>query len=252
MPSKRRLFEIAIVAVAIFLVAGRVPTARPPVPATPAETFAKSCGTCHGNPNVEDAPDLAKLRQMSPESIYATLTIGDMRVEAQNLSDDMKLALPEYLAGRRLGIGRIADAKVMPNGCSNVPPIDLSGSPMWNGWGVDMMNSRFEPGRTAGLSAGQVHRLKLKWAFGFPGASTVYSQPTLAAGRLFVGVDTGYVYAINAATGCVYWSFAAQAGVRSAISIGKSQREESARYAAYFGDIRGNVYAVDAKDGELL
>ena len=110
----------------------------------------------------------------------------------------------------------------------------------------------------AGLSAADVPRLTLKWAFGFPGVSSVYGQPTVAGGRVFVGVDTGYVYALDAATGCVHWSFLAETGVRNAISIGPAslsfggQPRRRASHAAYFGDIRANVYAVDANTGELL
>ena len=44
-------------------------------------------------------------------------------------------------------------------------------------------------------------------------------QPTVAGGRVFIGVDTGAVYSIDAASGCVYWSFQADAGVRNAINI---------------------------------
>ena len=46
------------------------------------------------------------------------------------------------------------------------------------------------------------------------------STPTIVAGRVFIGVDTGAVYSLDAATACVYWSFQAEAGVRNAISIG--------------------------------
>jgi polyvinyl alcohol dehydrogenase (cytochrome) len=126
---------------------------------------------------------------------------------------------------------------------------DLAAGPIWNGWSPDATNARFH--RASGLSAGDVPRLTLKWAFGFPGVSSVYGQPTVAGGRVFVGVDTGYVYALDAATGCVHWSFLAETGVRNAISIGPIITPR-ATYAAYFGDIRGNVYSVDANTGELL
>jgi len=102
------------------------------------------------------------------------------------------------------------------------------------------------------LSADQVPRLTLKWAFGFPGAEEVYGQPTIAAGRVFIGVDTGAVYSLDAATGCVYWSFQADAGVRNAISIGPVKGQGSAKYGIYFGDIRANVYMLDATTGKLL
>jgi polyvinyl alcohol dehydrogenase (cytochrome) len=215
-----------------------------------AQTFTESCATCHGNPAVKNAPDVATLRQMTPDSIYAALTTGLMRAQAQNLSDGVKVALTVFLAGRKPGTASIADAKALPNHCS-ATPMDLS-SPMWNRWGVDLDNSRFQPAAAAGILPSQVPSLKLKWAFGFPGAAVVYSQPTMASGRIFVGLDTGYVYAIGAQTGCVYWSFAAKAGVRTAVSIGPIKKHANAKYAAYFGDIRGNVYAVNAETGDLL
>ena len=77
----------------------------------------------------------------------------------------------------------------------------------------------------------------------------MYGQPTVAGGRVYAGPTAGFVYALNAATGCVYWSFQAQAGVRTAISIGPVK---GGRYAAYFGDVKANVYAVDARAGSLI
>ena len=41
----------------------------------------------------------------------------------------------------------------------------------------------------------------------------------------------------------MHWSFQARSGVRNAISIGEVKGQGSARYAAYFGDVRANVYA---------
>jgi polyvinyl alcohol dehydrogenase (cytochrome) len=79
----------------------------------------------------------------------------------------------------------------------------------------------------------------------------MYGQPTLFGGRLFVGVDTGYVYALDAKSGCVYWSFQAETGVRNAISVGPV-KTAGATHAVYFGDIRANVYALNAATGELL
>jgi hypothetical protein len=46
-----------------------------------------------------------------------------------------------------------------------------------------------------------VPNLKLKWAFGLPNAASMYGQPTVAGGRVFVGADTGYVYSLDAKTG---------------------------------------------------
>ena len=214
--------------------------------------FEQNCVTCHGNAAIEKAPDPSVLRQMSPEAVYKALTSGAMVPQAEKLSDEQKRVIAEYLGGRNL-VERSGDAAQMANKCvSNSPITSLSATPAWNGWGADASNGRFQTAKDAGITADQVQRLKLKWAFGFPGATSVYGQPSLAAGRVFVGVNTGYVYSLDAATGCVYWSFEAQAGVRNAISVGQVKVGGSTRYAAYFGDLRANVYAVDAATGALL
>ncbi len=112
----------------------------------------------------------------------------------------------------------------------------------WNGWGVDVVNSRYQT--DPGLDPVQVPRLKLKWAFGFPGGGTVYAQPTIAGGRVFMGSADGTVYALDASSGCTYWTFKAPATVRTAISV--------AQNVVYFGDTEASMYAVDSESGELL
>ncbi len=225
--------------------------AQAPPPPSARQLFDQSCTACHGNPEVSRAADPAVLRRMTPERIYEALTTGVMRVQAQDLSDAARRGIAEYLGDRKLGAGTSGDAKLMPNRCETNPAVlDLSRAPAWNGWGVDLANTRFQPAGAAGLSAAEVPKLRLKWAFGFPGASAVYGQPTLAGGRVFVGADTGYVYALEQVSGCVHWSFQAQAGVRSAVTVGPVVG--TARVAAYFGDMKGNVYAVDAASGEPI
>ncbi len=120
--------------------------------------------------------------------------------------------------------------------------------PHWNGWGVDPSQHRFQPADMARLSASDLPRLKLKWAFGFPGARRAVTQPTVFGGRVFVGSENGKVYSLDAKTGCTYWAFDAVRGVRSAIVIGP----RGDGWAAYFGDRAANVYAVDALTGKAL
>jgi polyvinyl alcohol dehydrogenase (cytochrome) len=100
----------------------------------------------------------------------------------------------------------------------------------------------------AQLAAQDVPRLKLKWAFGFPGATSAFAQPTIFGGRLFVGSQGGKVYSLDANSGCAYWRFDAGAGVRTAIVIGP----RTDGWSAYFGDFGANVHAVDALTGKAL
>jgi polyvinyl alcohol dehydrogenase (cytochrome) len=216
--------------------------------------FEKNCSKCHGNANSQGQPPTREtLMKLSPEAIYASLTSGSMSVQAKDLTDDQKRLIAQHLGGRPFGIAGIGDAKAMSNRCATNPPLgDPSAGAVWNGWSNDAINSRFQSAPSAGLTADQVPRLKLKWAFGFPYATEMYSQPTVVSGRIFIGGDSGYVYSLDAATGCVYWSFLAQAGVRTAPTVGTVKTQGAAKYAAYFGDQRANEYAVDAATGELL
>lgn len=214
--------------------------------------FQQKCTGCHGNGAVERAPTPAQLRGMSPERILTALTTGVMKQVGDTLTENERLRVAASVAGRPLGSDQVLEARQMPNRCTRNPPIrSLDAQPRWNGWGIDAVNSRVQPTAQAGIDAASVARLKLLWAFGLPGASSSYSQPTVVDGHLFVGADTGAVYALDAATGCVHWSFKAKAGVRNAPVLGPRSRG-SKRHAVYFGDLLANVYALDADTGRLL
>ena len=209
--------------------------------------FEQRCGTCHTKPAADSrAPDRDSLRQRTPEAILDALTNGSMKVNAEGLTDRQKQLIAEFITERPLGSALSGRASSMPNRCAPKPLGDPTAGPSWNGWGVDAGNSRYQP--TPGLTAEQVPKLALKWAFGFPNGTSAYGQPTIAGGRVYVGSDNGFVYALDAASGCVYWSFESSGGVRTAISIGKA----GPKYAVYFGDVKANVYAVDAETGAQL
>ena len=218
--------------------------------------FQEHCVICHGNPSATNhAPDPSALRQMLPEKIYEALTTGTMKIQGQKLSDAAKRRVAESLSAYPFGSAEAGDAAYMPNHCASNPAFsDPANGPAWNGWGADVANTRFQP-TMAGLTADQIPRLKLKWAFGYPhGVSAAAGQPTIASGRIFVGTDTGYIYSLEGATGCVYWSFRAKASVRSALSLGSVNGDSgvSTKYAVFFGDAKANVYALDASTGKLL
>jgi polyvinyl alcohol dehydrogenase (cytochrome) len=213
--------------------------------------FMNTCGICHGR--IERAPPLAVLRKMSPERIHEVITTGDMRAQAASLTNEQRVRIAEWLSGRALGIGQSGDAKSMPNACSSNRRVrDPGSAPSWNGWSPDALtNTRFQQASAADLSPAATVRLQLKWAFALPATSSAYGQPTVVDGRIFVGSDSGYLYSLDAMTGCVHWSFQAQAGLRSTPMIAPT-KPGSTQMAAFFGDIRGNVYSVDAGNGALL
>lgn len=117
---------------------------------------------------------------------------------------------------------------------------------------MDVTNGRFQSAQGAGLQPDQVPRLKLKWAFAFPTGLSAYGQPSVVSGRVFVGTDTGYIYSLDAQSGCVYWSYQTKAAVRNAISVGAVKGRGATKYGVFFGDFRANVYGLDAQTGQQL
>ncbi|MDE3108905.1 MAG: PQQ-binding-like beta-propeller repeat protein, partial [Acidobacteriota bacterium] len=215
--------------------------------------FQQHCMGCHGNANVPRAPQPSVIRQMTPERIYEALSTGLMKVQGASLTEDQRKMLATFLSGRPLGSLQEGSAESMPNRCDSNPPMTAPGSgPEWNGWGADVANTRFQPAQDAGLSPEQVPNLKVKWAFGYPEGLSAYGQPTVASGRIFVGTDTGYIYSLNAETGCVYWSYQAEGYVRNAISVRAVKGLGDTKYAAYFGDGHAYAYALDAQTGKPL
>jgi polyvinyl alcohol dehydrogenase (cytochrome) len=161
------------------------------------------------------------------------------------------LAFAAWEAGwDKSAAGEVESTPAPAGACPNAAPSFTNplSAPHWNGWGVDPAQSRFQPAEMALLAAADVPRLKLKWAFGFPGATFAFAQPTVMGGRIFIGSQAGKVYSLDANSGCTYWEFDAGTLVRAAITLG----ENSAGWTAYVGDRRGNVHALDAVTGKAL
>lgn len=218
-----------------------------------AVVFEDHCASCHGNPaSTAHAPEILDLWKLTAEETYAARQKAP-HTTLSGVADGDWQEVAFYLGRRPVDVAKITDAKLMPNPCPGNSPLgDISAKPMWNGWGNGVSNARFQSAKEAGLTAAQVPNLKLKWAFGFPGAEEVYGQPTVAGGRVFLGVDTGAVYSLDAESGCVYWSYQADAGVRTAISIGPVKGKGATKYGVYFGDIRANAYMLDASTGKEI
>jgi polyvinyl alcohol dehydrogenase (cytochrome) len=221
-------------------------------PSPGAAIFMRDCASCHDGAEGSRAPKLEVLRERSPEAILAALTAGGMRPQGARLTALERRAVAEYVTGKPLG-GDITGAAI--GRCAGDAALaTLNGSPSWAAWSPSLANTRFQSARDAGLTAADVPKLSLKWAFGFPDATSAWSQPTVAGGWLFVGSQNGTVYALDAKSGCIRWTFTAKSGVRTALVVGSraGAQENAARHAVYFGDTGANVYALDAATGREL
>ncbi len=211
-----------------------------------AENMYKiSCAQCH-DAGVNRAPQRDGFRQMTPERVLAAMETGPMITMGQRWPAEGRRAIAEFLTGKKLGTSLTTD----PPASAMCAPgtADFSAGPMWTGWGSNTSNTRFQDAATAGIAAADVPRLKLKWAFGFPGELSANGHPAYAGGRVFVGSVGGKVYSLNASTGCVHWYLDAGSQVRSAITVAKV----GAAYTAFFGDGKATAWAVDAASGKVI
>ena len=215
--------------------------------------YETTCASCHTRPAADSrAPTLETLKQFAPETIVTALTTGNMFRQGSTLSDAERRAVAGFLAGRPMG----TPAPPSTAGrCTSTPPAltaaALNGG--WNGWGSGATNTRYQPAGRGGIPAASVPKLTLKWAFGFAGVTSARAQPAVLGGRLFVGSENGDVYALNAKTGCTYWTFHAQAGIRTALTVGPYKRANGASgFAVYLADGSATAYAVDATTGKEI
>ena len=212
--------------------------------------YLKHCAGCH-DAAAPRVPDRNTLQQLAPEAIVDALTTGNMRVQGTKLAPAERQLVAEFLSGKPLKAQPQSNASA--GRCQSPQTFSLTPAhAQWNGWGAGLANRRFQSAAGARLSASDIPKLKLKWAFGFSEGLAAFAQPVIVGGRVFVGSLSGKVYSLDAKTGCTIWNFQASGGVRSAITVAQLGSSETPRYAAFFGDLHANVYAVDASTGGLI
>lgn len=228
------------------------PAAAPPDPEKlpGAAVYREHCTTCHDG-TVYKAPVRFIVSQMPPEAIYAALTSGVMKQQGAGLTDTQRRDVAQYLTGEP--VSNTAPPAPAPACEGKAAQFDLTRPPLVTAWGFDPGNSHHIPADAAGIAASAVPRLKVKWAFAFPGALRARSQPNFAMGALYVGSQNGTVYALDAQSGCIRWTYRATAEVRTPIVISSwpAGKAPAQHPLAFFGDIIGRVYAVDAVTGAL-
>jgi polyvinyl alcohol dehydrogenase (cytochrome) len=208
--------------------------------------YKERCAKCHDMPAVR-VPSLATIKAMSGEAIYAALTNGLMKTQAQGLSTGDIFALIGYIAPTG---GSHAAAPSFTPTCKGEAAFQVDAkAPQWNGWSTSVTNSRFQDAASAGLAASDVPKLKLKWAFNLGDVTTARSQPAIVGGRVFIATATGAIYSLDADTGCTRWGYqAGTAGIRSGLTVG----EANGAAAIFFGDTGADIYALNAQTGELI
>lgn len=221
--------------------------------------YTQLCSTCHEGGN-ERAPRPEVLRQLAPEQVLNALQNGSMITMAAHRSSLDHRAIAEYVTGKSFGAALVTTPgtaamctdKTVPTLWSSPATTDVLRSNAWNGWGVTTDNTRFAGADVAGITAANVPKLKVKWAFAFPGDLTANAAPAVVGDRVFVGSAGGLFYSLSAESGCIHWYFKATSGVRGAPSIGVIETATGPRYTVFISDRNAMLYALDALTGELF
>lgn len=208
-----------------------------------AALYKSRCAICHDGKPQAHMPSHDELAAKTPEAVFKAVTDGVMVPQAAGLTEEEDRAIAKFITAKEFST---AAAAPMAGQCATAPNPMTVASTDWNGWGQDLGNSRYQPNPR--LTAADVPKLKVKWAFGFPGDTSAQGQPTVVGGRVFIGSVSGTLYSLNAMTGCSYWSYKAGATIRTAVSIGKV----GGHLVAYFGDVKAFAHAVDAETGKPL
>jgi polyvinyl alcohol dehydrogenase (cytochrome) len=236
-----------------------------------AGTFQRVCATCHltreqaaakpapevkfdqklpadvqkmlARKMTQAAPDLETLRTFSPGAIVMALERGTMSPVGSQLSGAERIAIAEYLSGKKYEPAAAVGNYCGPNATAGE---NLEG-PRWYGASNGLANTRFQP--AAGLTRETVSRLKLKWAYALPEGRQGSTLETLGS-RLFLGDAAGRVQSIDRKTGCVHWIHPGERWVRSALNVTKLGDQ----YVAAFGTaaLPFVFTALDALTGKVL
>lgn len=233
---------------ALGAVAVNAVAAQAPIDA--AHLFDSHCASCH-EPAIERAPNRTDLKNRSAENILDAISRGAMAPMAKDLSTDERSALAVYVADkpftRTFGGGGPMDEQPADVMCAANPAIRATPQD-WNGFGNGLVGERYQ--RNTSLNAGNVGRLKVKWAFSFAGGRI--GQPTVIGDSLFFSTYGGYAFSLDAKTGCVHWRFKLGNQARSAPIVAHMPGVGKSGWVVFVGDSNRDVFALDAQSGEPL
>ncbi|MFK7830639.1 MAG: PQQ-binding-like beta-propeller repeat protein [Congregibacter sp.] len=217
-----------------------------------AEILYKThCAECH-NGTVAKAPPRSLLAIMAGSSVLRAMESGVMQSYAADLSAQEREVLAAHLTGADLESLSKPEASTANYCEASLAAPGLAASEVPSLWGTTPDNQRHYGAELTSIAAIDIPRLELQWAFAYPEAIRARSQPAVSGDTLFVGSQNGSVFAIDKHSGCIRWVFSTIAEIRTGIVIGEHHPDSGAKPTLlYFGDLVGNVYAVDANTGQL-
>jgi polyvinyl alcohol dehydrogenase (cytochrome) len=185
---------------------------------------------------------------MSVDQVLSALESGPMKTIGDTLSLAERQAVTSYLGRPAPKAASIPSSDACDANTKAAGSFAAAAS--WTGWSPDIANTRFQKADAAGLTAADVPKLKLKWAFSLGDETEARTPPAVVDGQLFFGTGGGTVYSLDARSGCIHWSTKIGGTIRSGVTVGNTGQGKQT--AVYFGDTGANAYALDATTGKLL
>ena len=234
---------------------GDAPAAKPAAPQLAAfiaageKLYAQRCAVCHDNPDASRAPATATVRRMPAQQIRLALSEGVMKAMATGMTAEQIEQVTTYLtadAGTKVAdwVGPLrcaADQRV----------VDLEGRPTLAVFGVDHVGTRRLTAAQAGLRNADLARLEVAWTLPMPQSTTLRSQPVIVGSTMFYSAgQANTLLALDTRTGCVKWDRRFENPLRTTLTYGPLG--DSGRLGLIFADSRGQLHAVDPKDGSTI
>jgi polyvinyl alcohol dehydrogenase (cytochrome) len=208
-----------------------------------AGVYQKACAACHDNPGTTRAATLASIRTLAPARLREVMAPGGiMAPMAAALSDKEKTDLVTWLtAGQAAAAATWSDALLC---APDRRAVSASAAIVNAGFGIDADQTRSLSASEAGLSKAQLANLEVAWSIAFPGQGGGTGASVLSDGTIYV---TGgqKLLAIDAKSGCVKWSYAANS--RNTPAIGEIAGKKVVALSA-----GRDIHVVDAATGALI
>ena len=207
-----------------------------------AGVYQKSCATCHDNPGATRAATLSSIKLITPARLREVMTTGVMAPMAASLNEKEKTDLIAWLtAGQATSSAAWTDGLMCT---ADKRAVSTSASVVSSGFGIDANQTRSLTAAQAGLTKAQLANLDVAWSIAFPGQGSGTGASVLSDGTIFT---TGgqKLLAIDAASGCVKWSYAANS--RNTPAIG----EIGGRRVVALS-VGRDIHVVDAANGALV
>lgn len=239
-----RLFTFALASLGLL---GLAPTQADAPPHPGQAIYQESCGTCHNQPEATRSPSLETLQKMRVQVLTYAINEGKMKAQAAHLDSEEKRLLVDYLSNKNQNDDAWIAGMMCP---ADRKEVNTSVDAAVSTFGFNKHNHRNLSAAQTGLSTKDLPKLELAWAMGFPGATTMRSQPAVLGSTLFYPVaDLAQLFAINieGPEPCIQWVYQSEVSLRSSAAYGQLS---DGRHVVAVSDLGSYTHLVDAKTGE--